>query len=217
MFNLEEKISEWRQQMLAAGIQSPVPLEELEIHLREDVEQRMRSGASAQESFAIAVLKIGQANTLTDEFKKTGGLFAPLAAAPPQLLAYTIFAVAVTFTDYFILPFAPGTVRAWLVPHTGWVASMFYSFTIYFAFALIYQGQKRSAVRLGITLQMLLQLTLGISQIFQMGSQTFGNPYLTISPWRPVWTVLIPIIWIAILHSPRMNRFCAKESKERYV
>ena len=35
MFNLEEKISEWRKQMLAAGIRSPVPLEELEIHLRE--------------------------------------------------------------------------------------------------------------------------------------------------------------------------------------
>ena len=217
MFNLEEKISECRQQMLAAGIQAPVPLEELENHLREDVEQRMRSGVSEQKAFDAAVRRIGQAHALTEEFKKAGGIIAPLAAAPPQLLAYTIFAVAVTFTDYFILPFAPGSVRAWLVPHTGWVASMFYSFTIYFAFALIYQGQKRSAVRLGITLQMLLQLILGISQIFQMGGETFGNPYLTISPWHPVWTILIPIIWIAVLHSPRMNRFCSRKSKEQYV
>ena len=38
MLNLEQKISEWRKQMLAVGIQAPVPLEELEIHLREEIE-----------------------------------------------------------------------------------------------------------------------------------------------------------------------------------
>jgi hypothetical protein len=37
MFDLEQTISEWRRQMLSAGIKTPVPLEELEIHLREDV------------------------------------------------------------------------------------------------------------------------------------------------------------------------------------
>jgi hypothetical protein len=40
MFNLEQAISEWRRQMIAVGIKTPVPLEELESHLREDVEQR---------------------------------------------------------------------------------------------------------------------------------------------------------------------------------
>jgi len=30
MFNLESSIARWREQMLAAGIQSPVPLDELE-------------------------------------------------------------------------------------------------------------------------------------------------------------------------------------------
>jgi len=37
MFSLEKSISEWRRQMLAAGIKTPVPLEELEIHLREEI------------------------------------------------------------------------------------------------------------------------------------------------------------------------------------
>jgi hypothetical protein len=37
--------------MLAAGIRTPVPLDELENHLREDVEQQMRSGLSAQQAF----------------------------------------------------------------------------------------------------------------------------------------------------------------------
>jgi len=32
MFNLEQAIADWRQKMLAAGIETPVPLEELELH-----------------------------------------------------------------------------------------------------------------------------------------------------------------------------------------
>jgi hypothetical protein len=72
MFNLEQAISEWRRQMLAAGIRAPVPLDELEIHLREDVEQQMQSGINAQQAFEIAVAGIGQADALKTEFAKAG-------------------------------------------------------------------------------------------------------------------------------------------------
>ena len=51
MFDLEQSIADWRRQMLAAGIKTPVPLEELENHLREDVEEQMRSGVTAQQAF----------------------------------------------------------------------------------------------------------------------------------------------------------------------
>ena len=40
MFDLEKAIANWRKQMLAAGIKMPAPLEELEIHLREEIEQQ---------------------------------------------------------------------------------------------------------------------------------------------------------------------------------
>jgi hypothetical protein len=39
MFDLEQSIATWRRQMLDAGIKAPVPLEELESHLRDDIEQ----------------------------------------------------------------------------------------------------------------------------------------------------------------------------------
>jgi hypothetical protein len=72
MFDLEKSIVEWRRQMMAAGIKTPVPLEELEIHLREDIAQQMQSGLSAQPAFGIAVGKIGRAPELKGEFKKIG-------------------------------------------------------------------------------------------------------------------------------------------------
>jgi hypothetical protein len=73
MFSLEQAIAEWRRQMLAAGIKTPVPLDELESHLREDMEQQMRSGLSAPQAFEVAVQRIGQADALKAEFKKAGG------------------------------------------------------------------------------------------------------------------------------------------------
>src|SRR5476651_2180356 len=73
MFELEQAIAEWRQQMLAAGIKTPVPLEELESHLREEIAQQMESGLSEQDIYNSAVQQIGQAGMLKSEFTKTGG------------------------------------------------------------------------------------------------------------------------------------------------
>ena len=44
MFNLGKAIAEWREETLAAGIGTPVPLDELENHLREDVKNQIQSG-----------------------------------------------------------------------------------------------------------------------------------------------------------------------------
>jgi leader peptidase (prepilin peptidase)/N-methyltransferase len=70
MFDLEQAIVEWRRQMLAAGIKTPVPLEELESHLRDDVEQQVLAGSDAQQAFEAAVLRIGRAGALNCEFTK---------------------------------------------------------------------------------------------------------------------------------------------------
>ena len=72
MFNLEEKITEWRKQMLAAGIQSPVPLEELENHLREEIERQVQSGLNAHEAFEVSAQLIGRAGKINNEFQKAG-------------------------------------------------------------------------------------------------------------------------------------------------
>ena len=71
MFNLESSIAEWRRQMLAAGIQTPVPLDELEIHLREGIERLMKTGLSEQRAFEFAAQQIGQPKAIKNEFKKT--------------------------------------------------------------------------------------------------------------------------------------------------
>ena len=80
MFDLEQSIAQWRQQMLAAGIKAPVPLEELESHLREEIERQIQSGASDQEAFQRTVLQIGQAKELKAEFGKNNNLLSLLGS-----------------------------------------------------------------------------------------------------------------------------------------
>ena len=70
MFDLEQSIAAWRKQMLAAGIQAPVPLEELECHLREEIERQMKAGLNEQDAFTAAVQKLGSADTVQTEFMK---------------------------------------------------------------------------------------------------------------------------------------------------
>ena len=71
MFDLDQAIVEWRRQMAAAGINNPETLDELESHLRDDVERgQERPGFSAAQAFAGAVEQMGQIAALKTEFRK---------------------------------------------------------------------------------------------------------------------------------------------------
>jgi hypothetical protein len=70
MFNLDHAIAGWRQQMFAVGIKKPAVLNELESHLRDDVEHRILYGAGAQDAFQEAIQQVGQLERLKAEFDR---------------------------------------------------------------------------------------------------------------------------------------------------
>lgn len=72
MPDLEQEIAEWRRQMVGGGIKSMRVLDELESHLRDDVEEQVREGGTAQRAFELAVQRLGQAAVLECEFEKVG-------------------------------------------------------------------------------------------------------------------------------------------------
>ena len=72
MFDLDQAIAEWRRQMAAGGVKAREVLDELESHLREEVEQQKLAGSSPEQAFELAVQQIGQAAALEGEFGKVG-------------------------------------------------------------------------------------------------------------------------------------------------
>jgi len=75
--------------MLTAGIKTPVPLEELEIHLRDEIGRLVKSGLDEQKAFDAAVQKMGPVQAIRNEFEKAGG--APRARI---WMLYEIFMLA---------------------------------------------------------------------------------------------------------------------------
>ena len=75
MYNLERAISDWRKQMLAAGIKTRTALDELENHLREDIARLLTAGNSEAEAFQIAAARVGNPGSVVTEFKKNDIFF----------------------------------------------------------------------------------------------------------------------------------------------
>lgn len=100
MFILEQSIEQWRQRMLAAGIKTPVPLEELESHLREEFEQQLQSGLGVPQAFEAATRQIGQACALRSEFEK---IDTSIGARLVELTGIAWGVIAGLFSLWFLL------------------------------------------------------------------------------------------------------------------
>ena len=73
MRDLEDRMARWRQEMIAGGVTAPEVLDELESHLRDDVEEQMRrGGATVADALNMAMQRLGQAAVLEGEFEKIG-------------------------------------------------------------------------------------------------------------------------------------------------
>ncbi len=85
MFDLDQAIKEWRKQMLAAEIKSADVLNELESHLRDEVNTLCASGLPQAQAFETAVKHLGNPIAMQLEFKKV---------QPAQWLPVTIASFA---------------------------------------------------------------------------------------------------------------------------
>ena len=70
MFNLNQAISEWRGNLASRGACTASDLDELESHLRDEVDSLERSGLTPEEAFLIAVRRLGDNGTIAHEFAK---------------------------------------------------------------------------------------------------------------------------------------------------
>ena len=105
MFNLEQAITKWRQRMAASGIKDTAVLDELESHLREDVERQVRAGLNEERAVVGAVERIGQSGLLKAEFAKIAGMKEARAA---QGIGLACVVAALPFSALAVCPiFSP--------------------------------------------------------------------------------------------------------------
>jgi len=72
MFDLNDAVAEWRRKLQQGAMIETENLDELESHLRDEVERLARSGTSEEEAFQIALRRLGDSHKLCEEFSKVG-------------------------------------------------------------------------------------------------------------------------------------------------
>lgn len=73
MFDLNEEITKWRTSLAESEKCSRADIDELESHLREEIERLTALKLSEQEAFYVARHRLGDAGSLADEFAKING------------------------------------------------------------------------------------------------------------------------------------------------
>jgi hypothetical protein len=138
MFELEQSIADWRRQMLAAGIKAPLPLGELEIHLREEIGRQVKSGLSEQDAFNSAVQNTGQAQMVQNDFKKSRFGGVPMPAGCKVLVAKFeiafVFSLAILFICHLVLCLWEDGLNLWNVE--GHKLAILTALDLVFAFIL---------------------------------------------------------------------------------
>jgi hypothetical protein len=101
---------------------------------------------------------------------------------------------------------------------TGWGASTGYMFSIYFVlFLILIPVSHWRKIRLAIVSMLFISMVFGFYGLVRIHGPDFGNPYLTVSPWQPLWTLVLPAVWIAVLFSPRIKNFCDGRIEQQAV
>ena len=70
MLSLEQAIAEWRLRLTESGVKSRAVLDELESHLRDEIEAQLQLGLPERQVFEIAAKRIGPIETLGREFTR---------------------------------------------------------------------------------------------------------------------------------------------------
>jgi hypothetical protein len=73
MFDLNQQIAQWRQSLGQSESLVRSDLDELESHLRDQIDQLSLSGLSSEEAFWVAQRRIGNTANLPGEFAKVNG------------------------------------------------------------------------------------------------------------------------------------------------
>ena len=99
MRDLEQQIADWRRSMAKASGHRPELLNELEGHLREEIDRLRRSGVSTDKVFEMAVSKLGAPAPVAAEFDKL--TTAPTTWLPIKMARISIVVIALVAVAVF--------------------------------------------------------------------------------------------------------------------
>jgi hypothetical protein len=137
------------------------------------------------------------------------------SAAPLELKLFYLFSFLVSLLSIGAI-LLPHDFSEAIIPVTGWLPATIYIIALIVATPLIFRGSNirlKKIHRLGVLGLLILSVIRGLVEMKYYNNTYVDNPYLFISQWRPVWTIVIPLIWMVLLSSNSITIFCNKEEQ----
>ncbi|HEY3760293.1 MAG TPA: hypothetical protein VGN23_00900 [Verrucomicrobiae bacterium] len=205
MLNLEKSVTEWRQQMLAAGIELTA-LDELEGHVREDIERQMKMGINGRDAFRIAVQQIGEATGIKTEFGKidTNHVSHSLAWIAWGSFVISFFLPACNATWGWQCAGLSATAISWSVSLASMtLANVFMVGSVF----LVLRYSQKDRVMKWVRFSSLAALILVWSYVFSLIA-TGGGPSLKIGCY--IWCLSFLLLFLAVFKIPGRKRLATK-------
>lgn len=160
MFDLERQIEAWRQTLPGSLGARKEAVEELENHLREEVQRLVLAGKSPEQAWVAALGRLGAPEQLAGEFDKLAQ--EPVAWLPARLILIFLGGLALLAAAWLASRFVEGRMEAVLASH---IFAITLGYTAMFALGLLavwsllvrvvwgWDGQRAASFRFyGLTL-----------------------------------------------------------------
>ncbi len=121
MFDLEYEVAKWRTG-LKAGLLPTETIDELESHLREELDRQVSFERTGAESFAFAVQQLGEAELICGEFAKEGKALRRGTVGICALLSVGF----IHTRDIKVLAFSGGVLGLLGFIASGWVSFLYH-------------------------------------------------------------------------------------------
>ena len=223
MFDLNEAIKQWRKDLELGETMAKPDLDELESHLRDQMEELRTTGLSHEEAFWVGTHRLGDAGAIQREYTKVNGsarwknrlfwmavglfgyfMLRTLSLAAGDLTVSTAFYFGFRGWEYGI---ADSIARAfflgitlysiYLICNRGWIESVFRFF---------FQGSRRRVI-LRVSLAILFALLISLLPFFVT---PIKNRFLSPSDYGKleffrfctgtICSILFPLIFITFIY-----------------
>lgn len=133
-----------------------------------------------------------------------------LAKAPIELQLYIAFCLIISILGLVTHFALPKEIAGRIIPFTGWSMGLLYFFNLIITFVGMTNLHSRMGaltIQYGNLVLLAIILLFGIIDLVNYDVGYIGNPYLSHSPIRWIWTIAIPATWVLVMLSPRINNF----------
>ncbi len=134
--------------------------------------------------------------------------------APIRLKAFIYFCACVTLFSLLNMFLFPKEIKEAIIPITGWGTGSDYFFPLIVALGAMFRNRDSIGFSMFYILHFMLFsfILFGAYEFYTYTGGFEGNPYLYHSPWRPFWTMGIPLFWMMVLLSPKVRSYLKFQS-----